>query len=108
MGPPLLSVFFMGFKFCGTPLALFYCAKKRRHLPFRWLFLCFGIFITACGATHVMEVVTLWFPAYWASGTIKLVTALASLPTAILVVQILPEALNLASREQMRVANEVL
>ncbi len=104
----LLSDILIAIAYFAIPFALLYFAKKRRDLPFRWLFLCFGIFITACGATHVMEVVTLWFPAYWASGTIKLVTALASLPTAILVVQILPEALNLASREQMRVANEVL
>jgi two-component system, cell cycle sensor histidine kinase and response regulator CckA len=101
----VVSDILIAIAYLAIPVALIYFTKKRRDLPFRWMFLCFGIFITACGATHVMEVVTLWVPAYWTSGAIKVVTALASLPTAILVVRILPEALNLASGEQMRAAN---
>src|SRR6266404_9947491 len=60
------------------PVVLLYFAQKRKDLRFRGLFLCFGIFIAACGATHMMEVVTLWVPAYWTSGVIKCLTALAS------------------------------
>src|SRR5258708_20370943 len=38
----------------------------------------------ACGSTHLMEVWTLWHGTYWLSGAIKALTALASVPTAIL------------------------
>jgi hypothetical protein len=34
--------------------------KGRREIPFRWMFLAFGLFIVACGLTHFMEVVTVW------------------------------------------------
>lgn len=48
--------------------------RTRKEIPFHWMFLVFGAFIIACGATHFMEVVTLWNPVYWLSGDIKLST----------------------------------
>ena len=104
----VVSDILIALAYLAITFALLYFAKKRRNLPFRWLFVCFAVFITACGATHVMEVVTLWVPSYWTSGAIKFVTALASLPTAILVARVLPEAFNLASSEEMWIANEEL
>ena len=58
------------------PLALVNFVRKRRDLPFNWMFVCFGIFILACGMTHVMEIITLWKPYYWVSGIVKAITAL--------------------------------
>jgi hypothetical protein len=62
----------------SIPLALIYLVRKKRNIPFDWMFVCFGTFIAACGATHLMEVVTLWIPVYWISGGVKVITALAS------------------------------
>jgi hypothetical protein len=45
--------------------------KARYEIPFHWMFLAFGVFIIACGFTHLMEVVTLWSPVYWVSGYVK-------------------------------------
>jgi PAS domain S-box-containing protein len=84
------------------PITLIYFIRKRRDLPFNWMFLCFGIFILACGTTHAMEVWTLWHGTYWLSGAIKAVTAMASIPTAILLVQLVPQALALPSPEAMK------
>jgi len=66
------------------------------------MFVSFGIFILACGGTHTMEVWTLWHGNYWLSGAIKAVTAIASVPTAILLVRLVPQALALPSHEAMR------
>src|SRR5882757_4907655 len=77
----------------SIPFTLLYFIRKRRDLPFDWMFLCFGAFILACGTTHAMEVWTLWHGTYWLSGAIKAVTAIASVPTAILLVQLVPQAL---------------
>jgi PAS domain S-box-containing protein len=66
------------------------------------MFGCFGLFITACGATHVMEVWTLWHANYWLSGGIKAITAAASLITAALLVKLVPNALALPSPEALR------
>src|SRR5262249_12183344 len=73
-----------------------------------WMFVCFGVFIAACGMTHIMEIWTLWVPWYWLSGGVKVITALASLPTAFFLVGLIPKALSLPSHEQMRLADEEL
>ena len=86
----------------SIPITLIYFIRKRRDLPFNWMFLCFGTFILACGTTHAMEVWTLWHGTYWLSGVIKAVTAMASVPTAILLAKLVPQALALPSPEAMR------
>jgi PAS domain S-box-containing protein len=90
------------------PVALIYFVRRRRDVPFGWMFLCFGVFITACGATHVMDVWTLWVPSYWFSGGVKVITAIASMLTAAFLVPLMPEALSLPSPEVQRAANEEL
>ena len=67
------------------PLALIYLVRKRDDLHFNYMFVLFGIFIFACGVTHVMNIYNVWHGAYWLSGIIKAITAVASLGTAILV-----------------------
>jgi hypothetical protein len=57
--------------------------RARKEIPFHWMFLAFGTFILACGPTHFMDVWTIWTPAYWLSGAIKVITAVASAVTAL-------------------------
>src|ERR1700704_1042271 len=38
--------------------------RKRKDLPFNWIFVMFGVFILSCGTTHVMEIWTLWHGTY--------------------------------------------
>jgi PAS domain S-box-containing protein len=89
--------------YLSIPFTLVYFARRRRDLPFNWMFLCFGTFIVACGFTHAMEIWTLWHANYWLSGVVKAITALASVPTAILLVRLVPQALALPSPEELRV-----
>jgi PAS domain S-box-containing protein len=63
-------------------------------MPFHWIFLAFGTFIIACGATHLMEVWTIWTPVYWLAGAVKAVTALASVTTAFALPPLIPKALG--------------
>jgi hypothetical protein len=86
----------------SIPFTIVYFIRKRRDVPFNWMFVCFGLFIFACGATHAMEVWTLWHANYWLSGSIKALTALASVPTAVLLVQLVPQTLALPSPEALR------
>ena len=90
------------------PLALVYFVRKRRDLPFHWMFLMFGIFIFGCGTTHLMEVWTLWHGTYRLAGVIKAVTAVSSVATAALFVHLVPEAVALPSPAQLRAANQDL
>jgi len=89
----------------SIPFTLLYFVRKRKAQEFNWIFLCFAIFIVACGATHLMEIWVIWHPTYWLSGAIKALTALASVPTAILLVKLIPTALQLPSPTALRTAN---
>jgi len=84
--------------------------RARTLLPFSWVFVAFGVFIVACGATHFMEIWTLWRPAFWLSGDVKIVTALASVATAIVMPPLMPRVLGVLQEahlsEQRRVALE--
>ena len=93
----VVSDSFIALAYATIPFTLLYFVRKRRDLQFNWMFVCFAIFIVACGTTHVMEIVTIWEPVYWLSGGIKAITALASVPTAFLLVRLIPDALRLPS-----------
>jgi PAS domain S-box-containing protein len=90
------------------PFTLIYIARRRKDLPFNWIFVCFGVFIVACGLTHAMEVWNLWHSAYWFAGVVKAVTAAASIATAALLIQLTPQALNLPSLSALHESNEML
>ncbi len=90
------------------PLMLVYLVRKRRDIPFHWLFFMFGVFILSCGTTHVMEIWTLWHGTYRLAGLIKAITAGASLATAVALVPMVPKALQLPSPAQLRAANAEL
>jgi two-component system, cell cycle sensor histidine kinase and response regulator CckA len=88
------------------PFTLIYLVRARRDFDFRWMAALFGAFILSCGATHVFGIVTLWHPVYRLEGVVKAVTALASLPTAVLLIWLAPKAIALPSPRQLQTANE--
>ena len=98
----VISDLLISLSYLSIPFTLACFVRKRRDLTFHWVFLCFGVFILACGATHGMDVRTLWHANYWVSGTIKAITAMASVPTAILLAKLIPDAIALPSPAAMR------
>jgi len=90
------------------PFALLWFVRKRRDLPFSFIFVLFGTFIVACGTTHVMEVWNLWHAQYWLAGGFKAVTAVASVGTALALMRLLPRAVSLPSVTEWSTANEAL
>jgi signal transduction histidine kinase len=92
----------IGISYTVIALTLAYLVYRgRADLPFHWMALAFGTFIIACGGTHFMEVWTLWIPSYWLSGGIKLITAVASVATAIALPPLVPKALQLVEAEKV-------
>jgi PAS domain S-box-containing protein len=92
----------------SIPLALVYFVRNRKDLTFAWIFVSFAVFILACGTTHLMEIWNVWHAQYWLSGGIKALTALASVPTAILLARLVPAALALPSPAMLTRANVAL
>jgi len=86
----------IGLSYFTISATLVYLVQKgRRDIPFHWMFLAFGSFIVACGGTHFMEVVTVWAPVYVLSASVKVITALASVTTAVLLPFTVPQILSL-------------
>jgi signal transduction histidine kinase len=92
----------------SIPVALSILVSRRRDLDFGWIFWAFAIFITACGFTHVLSIVTLWIPIYGIEGIVKALTAVASVVTAAILWPLLPKILSIPSPSQLRAAELAL
>ncbi|HSP86846.1 MAG TPA: histidine kinase dimerization/phosphoacceptor domain -containing protein [Ignavibacteriaceae bacterium] len=97
------SDFFIWASYLAIPIVLIKFANKRVHeLPFPHLFWLFGLFIVACGTTHLIEIILFYNPVYRLSGVVKLFTAAASIGTVFALVKVIPQALAMKSPESMQ------
>src|SRR3954469_21986166 len=55
----------------SIPVTLVGFVRRRKDLTFSWMFVCFAVFILACGTTHLMEIWNVWHSNYWLSGGVK-------------------------------------
>ena len=90
------------------PLILVYFSRRRKDLPFSWLFLVFGAFIITCGCTHVLEIVLFYYPIYHLAGWLKALTALASWGAVLALIHIAPKAMALRSPSELESLNRAL
>jgi signal transduction histidine kinase len=92
----------IGFAYVAIAVTLAYLVyRARNQLPFHWVLLAFGAFIIACGGTHFIEVWTFWTPVYWLSGYVKLITAIASVATAVMLPPLVPKTLALVNNARL-------
>jgi diguanylate cyclase (GGDEF)-like protein/PAS domain S-box-containing protein len=82
----------------SIPLMLIYFVRQQRNFSYRKLAYLFSSFIIACGLTHLVGVLMIWWPAYWLEGLFKAITALFSLITAVMIWNIIPDALSYTNR----------
>ena len=85
----------------SIPVLLIYFVLRRKDIPFHWLFLMFGAFIFLCGTTHVVGIITTWYPAYRLEGFVKLLTAFVSILTTFCLIPMMPKALSFPSMETL-------
>jgi PAS domain S-box-containing protein len=90
------------------PLTLIYIFRKRKDFKFIWIMVLFAVFIFGCGITHVFDVVTIWNPIYRLDSAARMVTALASIGTALVLVKITPAILSIPTAQQWIMVNEEL
>jgi len=82
--------------------------RGRSDLPFHGLFFAFAVFIVACGSSHLIEAITVWIPVYVLSAAIKVVTALSSIATAVMLPFVVPDVLSLLQRARTSEERRVL
>lgn len=108
--PALLWTFvfsdtFIGLSYLAISLTLGYLVQRaRQDIPYNWMLVAFGTFIFACGLTHFMDVWTIWRTDYWISASVRIITAGASIATAIALPPLIPRALRLV--EAARLSNQ--
>lgn len=90
------------------PFSLMHIVRRRKDMVYPSMFWLFGTFILACGTTHLMSVLVVWKPWYSLDGVVKLITALVSVPTAIVLLRLAPSIIALPSPENLRLLNEQL
>ncbi|MEO8593458.1 MAG: ATP-binding protein [Candidatus Solibacter sp.] len=92
----------------AIPFLLFYFVKRRRDVSFQGIFIAFGLFILACGSSHLMGAITVWVPTYRLEGVVKAITALASLATFVMLLPMMPRLIALPSPSQLARVNDSL
>lgn len=94
--------------YSSIPVFLVVFVRKRKDLPFSWILVLFGLFILACGATHVVHILGLWWAVDWWQATIDASCAVISVGTAIVLWPYLPKLLAIPSPTQLREINAEL
>ena len=99
---------FITLSYYCIPVVLIYFIRKRRDLPFNWVFWMFGTFILACGTTHLMEVWNIWHASYVFAGIVKAITAGVSVVTAVKLVPLVPKAVSVPNLIHLQEKNRKL
>jgi hypothetical protein len=97
----VVSNLLIGLAYLSISITLAYLVRRVRDLPFQWAYLAFGLFIVTCGFTHFMDVWVIWHPTYWLDAAIRIVTAVASVGTAVLLFPLVPRAIALAGAARL-------
>jgi len=98
----------IGLAYFSIPVVIWLFAVKRSDILFRPVAYLFILFIILCGATHLFSIYTIWTPAYFTEGALKLLTAVVSVATAVTLWPLLPKALAIPSTAQLRQSNQSL
>jgi ethylene receptor len=97
-----ISDFFIALAYFSIPLELIYFVKKSAVFPYRWVLVQFGAFIVLCGATHLINLWTFTMHSRTVAivmTTAKVLTAVVSCATALMLVHIIPDLLSVKTRE---------
>lgn len=108
VGLHLVSDALIAIAYFSIPAMLIYFVRKREDIPFPRVFVLFGAFIVLCGTGHLLDIWTLWHPAYWVTGIERALTALVSCYTALELIELLPQFLALQTPEQLEAINREL
>ncbi len=85
----------------AIPFILAYFLYKRKDVPFSKVIWLFVAFIFACGATHFIDAMLFYYPAYRFSATVLLICAVVSWATVVALFKVIPKVLKFKSPDQL-------
>lgn len=92
----------------AIPVAIWIFVSKRPNVEMKGMARLFAAFILWCGLTHIINLVTLWWPIYEFQGFVKAITAGISVVTAVMIFPLIPKALAIPSPKELQLANAEL
>ena len=92
----------------SIPAAIMVFVRRRPDMEYRWLATLFALFILACGVTYLIDMATLWQPAYGLQGLARLVAGVAAAIVALALWPILPQLVALPTAAELRGKNAAL
>lgn len=104
----VISDLLIALAYFSIPVGIVYVARKRPDTTFQPIYYLFAGFILACGITHVMGIVTLWYPVYYFEGLTKVATAIVSVATAVFVLPKLKHIMALPDLNKLSQMNNDL
>lgn len=105
-----LSDFFTTLAYYSIPISLIVFVKKKRNLELKWMFILFILFILLCGTTHLMHIIEYLYPSalvQFIDKTVRALTAIVSIFTAIMLWRMIPKALRIPSPSDLENSNKI-
>ena len=102
-----VSDLLISFAFFAIAFVLAYIVYRRRDFQFSYIFWAFALFVSICGMTRLIEVLTIWIPAYVLEAATKGFLAFISVGIAAALLLMLPRVLTMPSRAELRLTNLV-
>ncbi len=90
--------------FYSIPAALVTLLKRREDVAFHWMFKLFATFIFFSGTTHLLKILTIWYPYYWLAAWTDFITGALSVVTAVLLWPLIPRIIAMPSPEKLQTA----
>ena len=84
------------------PAIIIFFIQKRHNLPFLPVFWLFGAFIILCGSTHLIDAIMFYWPGYRLSALLRVLTALVSLITALVLIRDLPKLIETKPEDKLK------
>lgn len=104
----LLSDIAIAAAYLSIPAALLIVGRQRPDLNPSGVFYFFAAFIVLCAITHIFGLLTLWYPLYTLEAFAKVMTAVISVATGIIVWRLLDSILHAPTHSALRAAHDKL
>lgn len=104
----ILTDVFITLAYYSIPVSIYIILKRKKTLEFKKIYWLFILFIFSCGTTHFLHVLGIWMPLDLLTGTVKLITAVVSIMTAIVLWYILPVLMSNPTSKDLQKVNESL
>ncbi|HTR29564.1 MAG TPA: ATP-binding protein [Puia sp.] len=85
----------------AIPAVIIRYLSRKQDIRFVRIYFLFAAFILACGATHFLDAIAFWIPAYRFNAFVLLITGILSWVTVFQLIKILPHAFSLKSGTEL-------